>query len=160
MAAEVVVIFASMSQDRPPQGIDARQRALLERMCVRAGVEFTEWECARLLTEFKRKLTEAQWATLREDPEIRTPADALRVLIVFGFENRRLERLHLRARGRDRVWAEPEQQQRIAHLLGRERPPPKTKGIHRKVANEPAVARARPQSGGPQLGGRPARRRG
>lgn len=83
---------------------------------------FTEWECGRLLNEFKRKLSEAQWASLREDPDIRDPVDALRVLLVIGFENRRFERLHMRARGRERAWAEPEQRNRMATLLGK--PPP------------------------------------
>lgn len=110
--------------DRPPQGLGERERALLERACARAGVPFTEWECARLLTEFKRKLSEAQWASLRDDPEIRDPIDSLRALLVFGFENRRLERLMLRARGRDRVWAEPEQRARLAKLLGHAPPKP------------------------------------
>ncbi|MFV8755445.1 hypothetical protein ACNOYE_33265 [Nannocystaceae bacterium ST9] len=110
--------------DRPPQGLGERERRLLERACARAGVPFTEWECGRLLSEFKRKLSEGQWASLREDPDIREPVDALRVLLVFGFENRRLERLHLRARGRDRVWAEPEHRARMAKLLGREPPKP------------------------------------
>ncbi len=109
--------------ERPPQGLSERERRLLERACIRAGVPFTEWECARLLTEFKRKLSDAQWAALHEDPEIRDPADALRVVLVFGFENRRLERLHLRSRGRDRVFAEPQHRERMAKLLGR--PPPK-----------------------------------
>ncbi len=108
--------------DRPPQGLTDRERILLERACVRAGVPFTEWECSRLLTEFKRKLSEAQWASLRDDPEIHDSADALRILLVVGFENRRLERLHLRARGRDRVWAEPEHRNRMAKLLGRAPP--------------------------------------
>lgn len=113
--------------DRPPQGLGERERALLERACARAGVPFTEWECARLLTEFKRKLTAAQWAILQNDTELREPVDMLRALLVFGFENRRLERMSLRARGRDRVWAEPEQRARVAKLLGREppKPPPK-----------------------------------
>ncbi len=88
------------------------------RMCERAGVEFTEWECARLLTEFKRNLSEAQWTHLQQE-EPKTSEDALRALIVFGFENRRLKRLRLRGRGRDRVWAEAEQQDRIAALLRR-----------------------------------------
>jgi hypothetical protein len=110
--------------DRPPQGLADRERRLLERACVRAGVPFSEWECARLLTEFKRKLSDAQWASLSDDPDIRDPVDALRILLVFGFENRRLERLHLRARGRDRVWAEPEHRNRMAKLLGREPPKP------------------------------------
>jgi hypothetical protein len=87
-------------------------------MCERAEVEFCEWECARLLTEFKRNLTQAQWAVLRDDPRIETPEDALCSLIVFGFENRRLKRLRLRGRGRDRVWAEPEHARRMKILLG------------------------------------------
>ncbi len=87
-------------------------------MCERAGVEFTEWECARLLTEFKRNMSEAQWASL-QNTEVRTHEDALRAFIVYGFENRRLKRLRLRGRGRDRVWAEAEQQDRIAVLLNR-----------------------------------------
>lgn len=83
-------------------------------MCERAEVEFTEWECARLLTEFKRNLNDLQWASLRADPELVDPARALQALIVFGFENRRLKRLRLRGRGRDNVWTEQAQQQRAA----------------------------------------------
>jgi hypothetical protein len=101
---------------RPPRCSSPRERALLYRMCERAGVEFTEWECARLLTEFKRNLTEAQWVSLQEI-DVRTREDALRALIVFGFENRRLKRLNLRGRGRDRVWAEAEQRERMAVLM-------------------------------------------
>jgi len=86
-------------------------------MCERADVEFTEWEVERLLTEFKRNLSEAQWTTLRSNEDIRSSEDALQALIVFGFENRRLARLRLRGRGRDRVWAEPEQKRRISALL-------------------------------------------
>ncbi|HLT35356.1 MAG TPA: hypothetical protein VK034_03700 [Enhygromyxa sp.] len=104
--------------ERPPRCASPRERALLQRMCERAEVEFTEWECARLLTEFKRNLSEAQWASLQK-AEVRTHEDALRVLIVFGFENRRLKRLHLRGRGRDRVWAEAEHRERMAVLLRR-----------------------------------------
>lgn len=85
-------------------------------MCERAEVEFSEWECARLLTEFKRNLSPAQWTDLRE-AEIQSPEDALQALIVFGFENRRLKRLRLRGRGRDRIWAEPEHKRRMATLL-------------------------------------------
>jgi hypothetical protein len=85
-------------------------------MCERAEVEFTEWECARLLTEFKRNLTDAQWTAL-QGTEIRTQEDALRALIVYGFENRRLKRLHLRGRGRDRVWAEAEHRERMVVLM-------------------------------------------
>ena len=88
-------------------------------MCQRAEVEFTEWEVERLLTEFKRNLSEAQWVTLREDEAIRSNEDALQALIVFGFENRRLARLRLRGRGRDRLWAEPEQRRRMSALLRR-----------------------------------------
>jgi hypothetical protein len=102
--------------DRPPRCASPRERALLRRMCERAEVEFTEWECARLLTEFKRNLSDDQWASLRAAGPS-SPEDALRALIVFGFENRRLKRLRLRGRGRDRVWREPEQQRRIATLL-------------------------------------------
>lgn len=91
-------------------------------MCERAEVEFTEWQCARLLTEFKRNLSEAQWASLRDDPGIRSSEDALIALIVFGFENRRLKRMRLRGRGRDRVWAEAGQKHRLAVLLGRANP--------------------------------------
>jgi hypothetical protein len=91
-------------------------------MCARAEVEFTEWECARLLTEFKRNLSDAQWTALRDDPDIRSSDDALLALIVFGFENRRLKRMRLRGRGRDRVWGEARQKQRLAVLLGRAGP--------------------------------------
>jgi hypothetical protein len=80
-------------------------------MCVRAEVEFTEWECARLLTEFKRNLNDLQWAALRSDPSNDDPHHALRALIVLGFENRRLKRLRLRGRGRDQVWTEQAQRQ-------------------------------------------------
>ena len=90
-------------------------------MCQRADVPFTEWECARLLTEFKRNLSPAQWAQLRDDSEIADPADALRVLVVFGFENRRLKRLRLRSRGRDRVWREASHRRRMATLLDSDR---------------------------------------
>jgi hypothetical protein len=83
-------------------------------MCERAEAEFTEWECARLLTEFKRNLTDLQWASLRADPDNGDPAHALRSLIVFGFENRRQKRLRLRGRGRDHVWTEQAQQQRAS----------------------------------------------
>lgn len=103
--------------ERPPRCSSARERELLRRMCERAGVEFSEWECARLLTEFKRKLTQRQWIWLREHAPIETPEDALRSLILIGFENRRLERLRLRGRGRDRVWAEPGQQARMRTLF-------------------------------------------
>ena len=105
--------------DRPPRCASTRERALLRRMCQRAEVEFTEWEVERLLTEFKRNLSEAQWVTLREDEGIRSNEDALQALIVFGFENRRLARLRLRGRGRDRLWAEPEQRRRMSALLRR-----------------------------------------
>ena len=101
---------------RPPRCASPRERALLRRMCERAEVEFTEWECARLLTEFKRNLTDAQWAAL-QNSELRTQEDALRALIVYGFENRRLKRLHLRGRGRDRVWAEAEHRERMVVLM-------------------------------------------
>ncbi|NVB36745.1 hypothetical protein G6O69_02800 [Pseudenhygromyxa sp. WMMC2535] len=107
-----------MKPDRPPRCATEREHVLLQRMCARAGVEFTEWECARLLTEFKRQLSEPQWATLRNDPEIRSPEDALEALIVFGFENRRFARLRLRGRGRERIWAEAGQRQRMSVLLG------------------------------------------
>jgi hypothetical protein len=103
--------------ERPPRCNTPRERALLRHMCKRAEVEFTEWQCARLLTEFKRNLSEAQWASL-EAAQLKTSEDTLRALIVYGFENRRLKRLRLRGRGRDRVWAEPEQQRRMAVLLG------------------------------------------
>jgi hypothetical protein len=103
--------------ERPPKCASDRERALLRRMCERAEVAFTEWECARLLTEFKRNLSEAQWASLRDDVRVECSEDALRSLIVFGFENRRLKRLRLRGRGRDRVWAEAEHKQRMAKLL-------------------------------------------
>jgi hypothetical protein len=85
-------------------------------MCERAEVEFTEWECARLLTEFKRNLNDLQWASLRADPDLSDPIRALQALIVFGFENRRLKRLRLRGRGRDReaAWTVQAQQQRAA----------------------------------------------
>jgi hypothetical protein len=90
-------------------------------MCERAEVEFTEWECARLLTEFKRNLNDLQWASLRADPDTQDPIHALRALIVLGFENRRLKRLRLRGRGRDRerLWTEQAQQQRAARVLVR-----------------------------------------
>jgi hypothetical protein len=103
-------------QDRPPRCSSARERALLMRMCVRAEVPFTEWECARLLTEFKRNLSEAQWTSL-QNADLHTPDETLQALIVFGFENRRIKRLRLRGRGRDRLWAEPEQQTRMDALL-------------------------------------------
>ena len=103
--------------ERPPRCSSVRERQLLRRMCERAGVDFTEWECARLLTEFKRKLTRRQWIWLREHAPIETPEDALRSLILIGFENRRLERLRLRGRGRDRVWAEAGQQARMRTLF-------------------------------------------
>lgn len=90
-------------------------------MCERAEVEFTEWECARLLTEFKRNLNDLQWAALRADPELGDPVRALQALIVFGFENRRLKRLRLRGRGRDNVWTEQAQQQRAARQKDRAR---------------------------------------
>ncbi|PRP90385.1 hypothetical protein ENSA7_82700 [Enhygromyxa salina] len=86
-------------------------------MCERAEVAFTEWECARLLTEFKRNLSEAQWVSLRDDVRVETNEDALRSLIVFGFENRRLKRLRLRGRGRDRVWAEADHKRRMTTLM-------------------------------------------
>jgi hypothetical protein len=89
-------------------------------MCERADVEFTEWECARLLTEFKRNLDDAQWAALRADPNITESLQALRALIVLGFENRRLARLRRRGRGRD----EPEHRRRVARLLGPTHPRP------------------------------------
>ena len=94
-------------------------------MCIRAEVEFTEWECARLLTEFKRNLSQAQWAALRDDAQLSTPEDALQALIVYGFENRRLKRMRLRGRGRDRVWREREQKRRLSVLLGHKRRKPK-----------------------------------
>jgi|GEM_PF-2222412 len=105
--------------ERPPACASAREEALLRRLCERAGVAFTEWECARLLTEFKRNLSEAQWASLRTREEITTSEDALRALIVFGFENRRLKRLRLRGRGRDRVWEEADHRERMTALLRR-----------------------------------------
>ncbi len=86
------------------------------RMCERADVEFTEWECARLLTEFKRNLDDAQWATLRSDPNITDPVSALRALIVMGFENRRLARLRGRGRKREGVWTDQAKQQKRARL--------------------------------------------
>ncbi len=89
-------------------------------MCTRAEVDFSEWDCARLLSEFKRNLSEVQWKALREDAGVRTPEDALQALIVFGFENRRLKRMRLRGRGRDRVWAELEHRDRMQVLLGRQ----------------------------------------
>lgn len=92
-------------------------------MCERAEVEFTEWNCARLLSEFKRNLTKVQWRALRDEAEVRSPEDALQALIVFGFENRRLKRLRLRGRGRDRVWREAAHQDRMRTLLGRRRKP-------------------------------------
>lgn len=68
-------------------------------MCRRADVEFTEWECARILTEFKRNFDDQQWALLRRhQSNFETPTDALRFLIVIGFENRRLKRLGRRYR--------------------------------------------------------------
>lgn len=88
-------------------------------MCERAGVEFTEWECARLLTEFKRNLSDMQWTELRADPDIATPEQALQALIVYGFENQRLARLRLRGRRRDRAWTQAEQRSRRSRLLGR-----------------------------------------
>jgi hypothetical protein len=108
--------MADADHDRPPRCASSRERALLRRMCERAEVEFTEWECARLLTEFKRNLTEAQWAALQK-LEVQTHEDALQALIVYGFENRRLKRLHLRGRGRDRVWVEAEHRERMAVLM-------------------------------------------
>jgi hypothetical protein len=90
-------------------------------MCERAEVEFTEWECARLLTEFKRNLNDLQWASLRADPNTQDPIHALRALIVLGFENRRLKRLRLRGRGREGVWTEQAQQQRKVRTLARAR---------------------------------------
>jgi hypothetical protein len=114
--------MATPDPERPPRCASPREQALLRRMCERAGVEFTEWECARLLTEFKRNLTEAQWTSLQQ-AEIRTHEEALRALIVYGFENRRLKRLHLRGRGRDRVWAEAEHRERMTVLLGRRKRP-------------------------------------
>jgi hypothetical protein len=103
--------------ERPPQCASERERALLRRLCERAEVAFTEWECARLLTEFKRNLSEAQWASLRDDAKVVSSEDALRSVIVFGFENRRLKRLRLRGRGRDRVWAEADHKKRMTTLL-------------------------------------------
>jgi len=105
-------------RDRPPRCASERERELLRRMCVRAEAPFSEWECARLLTEFKRNLTERQWVWLREQADVRESEDALRLLILIGFENRRFQRMRLRGRGRDRVWAEPRQQRRLATLLG------------------------------------------
>jgi hypothetical protein len=110
--------MATPDPERPPRCNSPRERSLLQRMCERAEVEFTEWECARLLTEFKRNLTEAQWASLQKE-EIRTHEEALRALIVYGFENRRLKRLRLRGRGRDRVWHEAEHRERMTVLLAR-----------------------------------------
>jgi hypothetical protein len=109
----------SLDLDRPPRCASERERALLRRMCERAEVEFTEWECARLLTEFKRNLNDLQWASLRADPDNREPLQALRALIMLGFENRRLKRLRGRGRGRDHVHTE--QAQRAARLQGRAR---------------------------------------
>lgn len=105
--------------DQPPRCRSERERKLLRRMCERADVEFTEWECARLLTEFRRNLSDLQWAELRSDENIKTPEQALQALIVFGFENQRLSRLRLRGRKRDRAWDHTEQRQRRARLLGR-----------------------------------------
>jgi hypothetical protein len=116
--------MAAAKLERPPACASAREHALLRRLCERAEVPFTEWECARLLTEFKRNLSEAQWASLRTQG-IRSSEDALRALIVFGFENRRLKRLRLRGRGRDRVWEEAEHRDRMAQLLRRPKPKPK-----------------------------------
>lgn len=110
--------MADENAERPPPCASVREQALLRRLCSRAGVEFSEWECARLLTEFKRNLSEAQWASLRKQ-SIESSEDALRALIVFGFENRRLKRLRLRGRGRDRVWEEAEHVSRMAVLLRR-----------------------------------------
>ena len=107
--------------ERPPRCSSERERELLRGMCVRANTEFTEWECSRLLTEFKRNLTQRQWVWLRDHPEVRGPEDALRLLILIGFENRRLQRMRLRGRGRDRVWAEPKQQRRLSTLLRTDR---------------------------------------
>jgi hypothetical protein len=104
--------------ERPPRCGSPREQALLSRMCQRAGAEFTEWECARLLTEFKRNLSDAQWVALQK-LDVQSHEDALQALIVYGFENRRLKRLHLRGRGRDRVWAEAEQQARLTVLMRR-----------------------------------------
>jgi hypothetical protein len=92
-------------------------------MCERAEVEFTEWECARLLTEFKRNLNDLQWASLRADPATQDPILALRALIVLGFENRRLKRLRLRGRGREQVHTEQAQHQRGARMIGGARKP-------------------------------------
>jgi hypothetical protein len=86
-------------------------------MCERAEVEFTEWECARLLTEFKRNLNDLQWASLRADPNMNDPIHALRALIVFGFENRRLKRLRGRGRVRGQVWTEQAQRNAFGSRL-------------------------------------------
>ncbi|PRP99073.1 hypothetical protein ENSA5_29190 [Enhygromyxa salina] len=110
--------MARPSTERPPRCESDREHALLRRMCERAEVEFTEWQCARLLTEFKRNLSEAQWASLRDDGRVDSPEAALSALIVFGFENRRLKRLRLRGRGRDRVWGEAAHKRRMSVLLG------------------------------------------
>lgn len=109
--------------NRPPRCTSVRERRLLQRMCERAEVEFTEWECARLLTEFKRNLDAAQWAALRADPENGDPLHALQSLIVVGFENRRLARLRGHGRRREGVWADQAKQQRSARLRERERKP-------------------------------------
>ena len=111
----------AMVDGRPPRCSSPREHAILRRMCTRADVEFTEWECARLLTEFKRNLSEAQWASLREAARVECPEDALEALIVFGFENRRLKRLRLRGRGRDRVGAEASHKRKMSRLLGQTR---------------------------------------
>ena len=102
--------------DHPPRCSSERERKLLQRMCERAEVEFTEWECARLLTEFKRNLDESQWVSLRADPSLTDPVKALRALIVLGFENRRLARIRGRGRKREGVWAQQAQQQRRARM--------------------------------------------
>ena len=138
--------------DQPPPCGSERERELMRRMCIRARVPFTEWDCARLLTEFKRNLTQRQWAWMRSNPSIRDPEDALRSLIMIGFENRRFKRMRLRGRGRDRIWAEPRQQARLSTLLETD---PDAQGRGKAVMKPPepdARARneARKQARGPQ----------
>lgn len=130
----------TVSVDDRPRCRSPREAALLSRMCAKAQVEFTEWECARLLTEFKRNLSAAQWKALREDPKIVGPEDALQALIVFGFENRRLKRMRLRGRGRDRIWKEEGQKARLRSLMRDE---------SRGVSKAGGTARAEPSRRGP-----------
>jgi hypothetical protein len=111
-----VALTPEQHLNRPPRCTSERERRLLRRMCERAEVEFTEWECARLLTEFKRNLNDLQWAALRADTNNDDPDHALRALIVFGFENRRLKRLRLRGRGRGEGVHSEQAKQRLARL--------------------------------------------